>query len=273
MVGWLKEEKGVPEELGEAILFAWVGALRQAVLTRAEREPAFFEALGKGEGTLALSAGLAPEGWRNEHLWAQIALQTGLPAATARELLEVVSSRLRNVDDQGVFEPLGQIRFPGRGPGQDGVIVRLRQDFLQPDLDEPQELIQGIMDTDEGEPSIHITGVEPSELGPEGYRVVVPLGGTPVTVTATYTLPAGMSITGHLTDIDTLKDREIQGAVGSEGIWTYQFTLLEPGHTFQFAAEIVQGDPAVQPEQVEVNHTQFIVTMTPGRPLPPPPLG
>jgi hypothetical protein len=101
----------------------------------------------------------------------------------------------------------------------------------------------------------------------------MPLGGTLVTVTATYTLPAGMSITGHLTDISTLQDIEYTGSAGPDDTWIFQFTLMDPGHTFQFAAEIIQGDPVVQPEQVEANNTQFIVTMAPGPPLPAPPIG
>jgi len=132
MLGWLIDEHDIPEELGEAVLSAWVGALCYAVLDLVERFEIPLKDLTAEKASLGLSVGLAPNGWKDEHLWAQIAQQTGLSISESRELLETVAAKLESADGELEFVPLGWFR----GSNKAGFTIRLRKDFLQPELDD-----------------------------------------------------------------------------------------------------------------------------------------
>jgi hypothetical protein len=142
MLGWLRKKRDIPEELGEAVLTAWVGALSHAVLNHAEQDERFLRMLGNGEATLSLSAGLAPEGWRDEDLWAQVAQQTGLGVSEGQELLGDLAERFKRIAGGRIdFVPVGL--FEPVDSGEAGFTVHCRKDFLLPKLDDPAELVYG----------------------------------------------------------------------------------------------------------------------------------
>jgi hypothetical protein len=141
MVEWLRERLEVPAELGEAFLGVWTWAIRYAVLNLAGQESDFLCKLRNGEAELPLSAELAPPGWRDEDLRAQLALQTGLPDEASQELLKVVATKLQEIEGRA-FEPVGE--FSVRRGKQPGFTLRFRPDFLEPVLDEPAHLVDDV---------------------------------------------------------------------------------------------------------------------------------
>lgn len=127
----------MPEELGEAVLGVWVWAIRHATVNRAGHDPLFLDQLNQGTAEMLLGAELAPPGWRDEDLRAQLTRQTGLPDDISQQLLRKVASLLGMIDGQ-LFEPLGS--FSPRRDEQPGFVLHFRDDFLDPVLDGPVDL-------------------------------------------------------------------------------------------------------------------------------------
>ena len=160
MIEHLRDKLDVPEELGEAFLGVWVWAIRYAVLSLLKEDDLSVDQLRKGEGKILLTAGLAPPGWRDEDLRAQLTLQTGLPDDAGRQLLEEVSTKLAGIG--GVpFEPLGC--FSARVDGKPGFTLRFHPDFLEPLLDGPPHL---------GE-EVEMSGAAGSRIGPSRTLVAM----------------------------------------------------------------------------------------------------
>ena len=141
MVDWLRTSTGAPYEMGEAMLGAWVGVLRHDTLVRAEHDQGFFMSFRDGRGHLHLTEALAPEEWKNEELWLQISRETGILYPEVQLLLAQIGERLRELREAKAFEPIGWFHTTHNGTFD----VNCWNDFLQPVMDGPQELVRGVL--------------------------------------------------------------------------------------------------------------------------------
>jgi hypothetical protein len=140
MIDWLREKARAPEELCEMVLGAWVGVLRHDALLRAEHDEKFFLSVRDGDATVLLNEQLAPEGWTNEELWAQISHETNLPPPNVDQLLQIVRDKLQEQAEEKAFEPVGRIYLR-----EDGfMLIKYWNDFLLPFNDDPEGLVYGI---------------------------------------------------------------------------------------------------------------------------------
>jgi hypothetical protein len=128
MVEWLGNIAALPEGLSEALVGAWVGALRSEVLHRAEQSKDFLKTIESGEGKLPLDQQLAPESSSKKGMWAQICRETGLPYAGAGSLLQTMGKKLQELEGTKAFEPIGWVTCVD----SDRFVVTLWRDFLQP---------------------------------------------------------------------------------------------------------------------------------------------
>lgn len=149
MIDWLQAKTGVPEDLGEALLGAWMGIIYHDAWLHADQEPAFLAELQANKGQLCLNEVLVPSGWHpkehtawsQEAFWSQIAQETGLAECEAQALLHMVYERLLSLAGDKAFEPLGWVTRGVEGK----LIIFCWPDLLQPVSDDPEALLIGTL--------------------------------------------------------------------------------------------------------------------------------
>lgn len=148
MIDSLQTATGVPEELGEAFLGAWMGIIYHNAFLHAEQSHDFLGQLQENKVQLYLSAELIPAGWypgeqaawSPEAFWRQIAQETGLEVCTVQSLLHNVYAQLIRVSEaKKAFEPLGWVQRGAEGM----LIIYCWPDLLQPLSDDPEALLLG----------------------------------------------------------------------------------------------------------------------------------
>lgn len=137
MIELLHSETGAHEMMIEAILGVWVGVLRSQALTEMEHDKTFLRRFQNGQGFMVLGRILQPSGWTNGDLLAYIRLCTGVAEEEVSSFLLSIGEKLRGSHNRA-FEPIGWFH-----PRDDGFDVLCWEDFLQPRLDAPAELIRG----------------------------------------------------------------------------------------------------------------------------------
>lgn len=137
MAEWLQASTGARIELCDALLGAWVGTLRYALLSQVRLDRALLARVVAGRGTMRLNRELTPEGWSDAQLWAMLSHETGLLHREAAGLLHSVRERLYELAKEGsIFRPLGTISLTGDGQFE----VQLDRGFLQGDTGKTVEL-------------------------------------------------------------------------------------------------------------------------------------
>lgn len=135
----------------DAFLDAWIGELRGAVHRSVFYDDEFCERsreaslervrlINDGRMCLVLNEELAPYGQRAEAYILEIALSIDVPRCVISDLLTIVYSKLLELAGKKGFEPLGLIEATSsRGV----IVIRLWDDFLQPEMEWPVEVITG----------------------------------------------------------------------------------------------------------------------------------
>ncbi len=139
MVDRMVQATGAESDVIESVLGAWVDAVRYAALLRAEQDENFLRDLQYDRESLKLRRGLAPEGWSEKKFLNWMANGTGLQHQEIRFLLAQLAEEICKLKSDKAFEPVGWFHKTPRGT----FLVRCWHDFLQPIVEEPEELMRG----------------------------------------------------------------------------------------------------------------------------------
>lgn len=143
LIDWL-EGREIPPPVSESFLSVWVSLLRDALLQRQGATGRYFRhGAGPEELRIHLSTHLAPEGWSDEELLAQLTLEVGLPRVQLVLLCRMVGDVFRELGGERAFEPVGWLRPKGT-QGEHGFWVLFWSDFLAPKIIAPLETITGL---------------------------------------------------------------------------------------------------------------------------------
>jgi hypothetical protein len=135
MVVWIRSRTGAPDEMSDALLGAWINLIRAELLRREILDGSTSERLEHGEEFLLLSHDLAPRrrclgpgNWSSDELWAWISVRTGLLHRDVSLLLHTVADKLRELNGEKAFEPVGWVTTGD----EEGFRAHLWDDFLDP---------------------------------------------------------------------------------------------------------------------------------------------
>ncbi|MBV8860100.1 MAG: hypothetical protein JOZ02_24425 [Acidobacteria bacterium] len=148
MLHWLRRDQDVPVELGDALLASWVGLLRQEVIRCARRDERFLRDAREGLIALGLGEHLGPSGYSAETVHQQFSAELGLSQDNVRHLLGLLREKFYELGEERMaFEPVGWLipagRFGRNGEGA-SFHVRFWSDFLDPRVEAPRSLIEGV---------------------------------------------------------------------------------------------------------------------------------
>ena len=139
MVDYLQQKTGLQELLCEAVLSAWVGAIRTFVLSHAEKDPIRVLPLLKASRVCLCFSGAMQVAALFGLFLALIKEEAGCSAQNVVRVLDSLGEKLNMLKGEKAFEPIGWIEESF------GAIcaIRLWNDFLQPMSDDPVEFITG----------------------------------------------------------------------------------------------------------------------------------